>query len=93
MIKIDEANKKFSLKKNQNRNLYPLLRALELEGRIQIYSVRKYLCSHLINNATTLISWGPPGDGVPNLDLRDDLRPDTPSTHFPWSVSHDSRSG
>lgn len=35
MIAIDDANRRFSLEKNQNRNLYPLLRAMETEGRIQ----------------------------------------------------------
>jgi hypothetical protein len=77
MIEIDEANRRFSLKKNQNRNLYPLLRTMEQEGKIKIHVVRKYLCSHLINNATILISWGPSEAGVPDYALRDDLRRDT----------------
>jgi len=76
MAKIDEGNRRFAEKRNQNNNLYPLLRELELAGRITIHTVRKYFTSHLINNATTMIVWGPkhtesqaPGTG----GIRDDI--------------------
>lgn len=63
MKAIDKANRKFSEKRNQNSNLYPLLREYEKKGKIRIYICRKYLCSHLLANATTMISWGK-GDGI-----------------------------
>ncbi len=77
MSEIDKANKRFAEKRNQNNNLYPLLREYEKQGKIRIHVCRKYLCSHLIANATTLIVWGK-GDGVKsNEELinsrRDDL--------------------
>lgn len=80
MLRIDDANRRFSEKRNQNRNLYPLLRRYEREGRIRIWVCRKHLCSHLMANATTLIVWGP-GDGFrSDAELenprRDDLLPD-----------------
>src|SRR3546814_844259 len=73
MLDIDKANRRFSEKRNQNRNLYLLLKRYEDAGRIQIHCVRKYFCSHLINNATTLIVWGPPGSQSPYDGHRDDL--------------------
>lgn len=75
MIEIDKANKKFAEKRNQNNNLYPLLREYEKKGLIRIYVCRKYLCSHLINNATTLIVWGK-GDGVKSDKELDNSRRD-----------------
>lgn len=79
MKEIDDANWCFSKKRNQNHNLYPLLREYEKQGKIRIHTCRKYLCSHLIDNATTLIVWGK-GDGVKaDSELvnarRDDLLP------------------
>ena len=77
MRDIDRRNRDFSLKRNQNRNLYPLLREYEQAGKIKIHVVRKHLCSHLIHNATTLIAWGPATDPTPvNALRRDDLQPD-----------------
>jgi hypothetical protein len=74
MLEIDAANRRFAEKRNQNSNLYPLLKGLEQEGKIKIHSVRKYFTSHLINNATTLITWGPPDTAeAPGTHLRDDL--------------------
>lgn len=61
MCGVDEDNKRFAEKRNQNRNLYPLLRDMEQKGKLKIHAVKKYFTSHLINNATTLIVWGPPG--------------------------------
>lgn len=80
MKKINDENRRFSEKRNQNHNLYPLLREYEKQGKIRIYTCRKYLCSHLIDNATTLIVWGK-GDGVKSDEelvnaRRDDLLPD-----------------
>lgn len=80
MHDIDARNRRFSQKKNQNMNLYPLLRDYERQGKIRIYTVRKYLTSHLIDNATTLIVWGPSDRALPDNELvnprRDDLLPD-----------------
>jgi hypothetical protein len=80
MRNIDTRNRRFSEKKNQNRNLYPLLREYERQGKIRIYTVRKYLTSHLIDNATTLIVWGPSDRKLSDGELvnprRDDLLPD-----------------
>lgn len=75
MQDIDSANRRFAEKRNQNSNLYPLLRRMELDGKIKIYSVKKYFTSHLINNATTLIIWGAPDTPERALDrnTRDDL--------------------
>ena len=75
MLEIDAANKKFAEKRNQNRNLYPLLREYEKAGKIRIDVCRKYLCSHLINNATTLIVWSKNDNSVFQQDLsrRDDI--------------------
>lgn len=76
MTEIDEANKRFALKRNQNTNLYNLLRKLELAGRITIHTVRKYFTSHLISNATTMIVWGPNHDSGKFTfrgGIRDDL--------------------
>lgn len=55
---IDEGNRRFAGKRNQNSNLYPLLREMEKQRRIHIFSVKKYFTSHLIDNATTVILWG-----------------------------------
>lgn len=80
MVAIDRANREFSINKNQNRNLYPLLRDFEKKGIIRMRVVRKYLTSHLINNATTLIVWEKGNGIVPDERLvnarRDDLLPD-----------------
>ena len=73
MSKIDADNRRFAEKRNQNANLYPMLRQMEQAGRIQIYSVKKYFTSHLLANATTLISWGPPGGLSDAAQRRDDL--------------------
>jgi hypothetical protein len=76
MLEIDVANRKFSEKRNQNSNLYPLLKDYEDRRIITIHVVRKYFTSHLIGNATTLIVWGP-GQGQPgDISRRDDLLPD-----------------
>jgi len=47
MKKIDIDNKNFSLKRNQNRNLWGMLKMYEVENKISIYTVKKYLVSHL----------------------------------------------
>jgi hypothetical protein len=78
MQSIDARNKRFAEKRNQNKNLYPLLRQYEQQGRISIHAVCKYFTSHLMENGTTLIVWGPPGAantgaGHDNT-RRDDLR-------------------
>lgn len=82
MLEVDAANRRFSEKRNQNRDLYPSLRAYEKEGRIRMHVVRKYFTSHLIDNATTLIVWGPGRGPLSDDDLvnplRDDLMPDHP---------------
>ncbi len=59
MHSIDGDNMRFAEKRNLNSNLYPLLRYMEQCGKLKIYAVKKYFTSHLINNATTLIIWGP----------------------------------
>ena len=80
MEEIDAENLRFSTKKNQNKNLYPLLRQLEHVGKIKMHVVRKHFTSHLLANATSLIVWGP-GDGRSPTDdelatmQRDDLQP------------------
>ena len=76
---INDVNRRFSEKRNQNHNLYPILREYEKQGKVRIYICRKYLCSHLIDNATSLIVWGK-GDGVISDEelvnsRRDDLLP------------------
>ena len=80
MKKIDDGNRDFSEKKNQNRNLYPVLRDFEKKGVIRMRVVRKYLVSHRIRNATTLISWEKGNGVIPDEQLvhdrRDDLNPD-----------------
>lgn len=76
---IDTRNRNFAAARNQNTNLYPLLRQYEREGKISIRSVQKYFTSHLIENATTLIVWGPPTATTGNgheAERRDDLLPD-----------------
>ena len=76
---IDEANRTFSAKRNQNRNLYPLLRDYEGQGKIAIHTIRKHLTSHLLNNATSLVVWGPAQPPSPAVtSIRDDLSPDGP---------------
>lgn len=81
MRHIDEGNRRFAEKRNQNMNLYPLLRQLEQQGRIRIHTVRKYFTSHLLHNATTLIVWGPAQDAcqvpIEENKRRDDLLPST----------------
>lgn len=75
MVQIDESNKRFAEKRNQNKNLYSRLRQLEVMGRIKIHTIRKNFTSHLINNATTMVVWGPP-EGEGNLGIteyRDDF--------------------
>jgi hypothetical protein len=80
MVAIDTANRDFSLRKNQNRNLYPVLRDLEKKGIVRMRIVRKYLVSHLMNNATTLIVWEKGNGVIPDSQLvnprRDDLLPE-----------------
>jgi hypothetical protein len=75
MESIDQDNRRFAGKRNQNANLYPLLREMEKAGRIRILSVKKYFTSHLINNATTSILWAPADAPVPTGAgwRRDDL--------------------
>lgn len=77
MRSVDARNKRFAEKRNQNSNLYPLLRAYELQGRIKIHTVCKYFTSHLLDNGTTLIVWGPADRdqaGGKSAQRRDDLR-------------------
>lgn len=73
MRSIDEDNRYFAAKRNQNSNLYPMLRDLESQGVLKIYSVKKYLTSHLINNATTMIVWGAADADSAPKGRRDDL--------------------
>lgn len=73
MNRIDVENRRFAEKRNQNSNLYALLRKYEREGRIQIFAVKKYFTSHLLANATTVISWGARGDAPVVSGRRDDL--------------------
>lgn len=74
MQAIDDDNKRFASKRNQNANLYPLLRDMEKQGRIRILSVKKYFTSHLINNATTAILWAPADSALQEAGWRrDDL--------------------
>jgi len=56
---IDSANRRFAEKKNQNMNLYPLLTELERRRSIRITRTRKYFCSTVLQNATSLIVWEP----------------------------------
>jgi hypothetical protein len=62
MRRVDAGNESFAEKRNQNKNLYPLLREMEKKKKLTIHVVKKYFTSHLINNATTLIVWGPPSE-------------------------------
>lgn len=73
MDKIDADNRKFAEKRNQNGNLYSVLRRLEDQGKLKIFSVKKYFTSHLLANATTVISWGLPSAEVAVMHQRDDL--------------------
>lgn len=73
MDKIDADNRRFAEKRNQNSNLYPVLRRLESQGKLKIFSVKKYFTSHLLANATTVISWGLPSAEVAVTQRRDDL--------------------
>jgi len=73
MGKIDADNRRFAEKRNQNSNLYPVLRRLESQGKLKIFSVKKYFTSHLLANATTVISWGLPSAEVAFKQRRDDL--------------------
>ena len=73
MDRIDADNRRFAEKRNQNSNLYPDLKKLEAQGAIKILSVKKYFTSHLLANATTLISWGPPSSGESVGERRDDV--------------------
>lgn len=79
MTGIDERNRSFAEKRDQNRNLYPLLRSMELAGTIRLPIVRKHFCSILLKNATTLLVWEDPR--TPELSdtsmkaERDDLQP------------------
>jgi hypothetical protein len=73
MDRIDADNRRFAEKRNQNSNLYPVLKKLEAQGAIKILSVKKYFTSHLLANATTLISWGPPSSGESVGERRDDV--------------------
>ncbi len=57
MRRIDEANRKFTEKRNQNTNLWSILTGMEAEGLIRIVKTRKYFCSTILENATTLIIW------------------------------------
>lgn len=57
MKEIDQKNQQFSEKKNQNRNLYLLLKEIEKDGKLKITQTRKYFCSTLIQNATSLVAW------------------------------------
>lgn len=71
MKRIDAENRRFAEKRNQNANLYALLRRYEREGRIKIFSIKKYFTSHLLSNATTVIAWGAP-DTKGNANFRRD---------------------
>lgn len=73
MEQIDTDNKRFAGKRNQNSNLYSTLMKFEREGRIKIFSVKKYFTSHLLANATTVISWGAPFHKPTGSQRRDDL--------------------
>ena|SRR5687767_2972594 len=59
MRRIEADNRRFSEKRGQNMNLYPLLHDLEKDGKILIHQARKNFTSHLLSNATSLIVWGP----------------------------------
>lgn len=72
MRKVDKLNRDFTEKQNQNKNLYPLLIEQEKLGKIKITVVRKYYCSTILHNATTLIIWEKPG-----------ATPVTPTLHTP----------
>jgi hypothetical protein len=73
MDRVDAENRRFAEKRNQNSNLYGLLRRYESEGRIRIFSVKKYFTSHLLSNATTVIAWTA-ADGISREHFRrDDL--------------------
>jgi hypothetical protein len=73
MDKIDADNRRFAEKRNQNSNLYPVLRRLEGQSKLKIFSVKKYFTSHLLANATSVISWGLPSADAPEPLRRDDL--------------------
>ncbi|MCB0419285.1 MAG: class I SAM-dependent methyltransferase, partial [Bdellovibrionales bacterium] len=77
---IDSLNRAFATKRDQNLNLYPILRSMELEGSIRLTRVRKHFCSILLKNATTLLVWEP--NGTPSLTTpetqRDDLQEPPP---------------
>lgn len=73
MDRIDADNRRFAGKRNQNRNLYSVLKKLEEQGVIKIFAVKKYFTSHLLANATTLISWGLPSDADSVAQRRDDV--------------------
>ncbi len=73
MDRIDADNRRFAEKRNQNRNLYPVLKKLENRGTIKIFAVKKYFTSHLLANATTLISWGLPSSADSVAQRRDDI--------------------
>jgi hypothetical protein len=73
MEQIDEDNRRFAEKRNQNRNLYSVLKKFEERGAIKIFAVKKYFTSHLLTNATTIISWGLPSSAESVLQRRDDI--------------------
>ena len=73
MDRIDADNRRFAEKRNQNSNLYPVLKKFENNGTIKIFAVKKYFTSHLLANATTLISWGLPSDADYVAQRRDDF--------------------
>ncbi|MBI1900581.1 MAG: hypothetical protein HYS13_05660 [Planctomycetia bacterium] len=80
MRHIDDLNRKFTLKHNQNQNLYPLLLDMERRGKIRITVVRKHFCSTLLHNTTTLIVWERP-EGEPRSAIR---RDDLPQRRMWW---------
>ncbi len=59
MAEIDAGNKKFAEKRGQNGNLYAVLKDLEKQGTIEITEQKKYYCSSLMNNATSILAWKP----------------------------------
>ncbi len=59
MAQIDSGNKKFAEKRQQNLDLYDVLSDLEKKGKIQITEKKKYYCSTILNNATSILSWKP----------------------------------
>jgi hypothetical protein len=78
---IEDENRRFAQKRNQNANLYPLLARLEQQRRLRLRVVRKFICSTVLANATTLLVWEPWRDDAasPDPSRRDDLAASLPS--------------